>query len=391
VVTRVLVTDAESRKALACVRALGDEFEVWTVSASRISVAGWSRWSRRHFVVPHGPDYADQVLRLAGGRVGVIIAPQEDTILRLGRRADEFHDAGTHLSFPPLDVLERAFDKEQTLDLAVRAGVPAPPSAVLRDWDELELAAARLGYPVVVKPRRSVYWKGMELLTSPPPAYASDAIELRAAAARFRDANDLPILQRWVAGRGAGVFLLLARDGTLSAAFQHQRIRDVHPTGSASVVRRSVPLQPSLVDPALALLREMGLWGAAMVEFRVDEITGEPMLMEVNGRLWGSLQLAVDAGLNFPRMLVDVTQGGSPRQDGYRSGVVTRWWLGDLLRTARVMRGRPRGFPGPFPTRTDALREFILGRPRGMLNEVLRRDDPLPALGELAWAALRRR
>ena len=161
-------------------------------------------------------------------------------------------------------------------------------------------------------------------------------------------------------------------------------------SSTASVVRSSVALDPALLDQSVALLRAMGMWGVAMVEYRIDSRTGQALLLEVNARLWGSIQLAIDAGVDFPRLLVEVTQGRAPQVNAYRTDVTVRWWLGDLLRTIRVLRGRPYGFPGAFPRRRDALRDFLLSRPRGMRNEVLRRDDLLPALGELACAALRR-
>jgi predicted ATP-grasp superfamily ATP-dependent carboligase len=387
---RVLVTDAESRKALAVVRALGRDFEVSTLSASRISIAGWSRWSRHHFVVPPDEAYAERVLGLARDRIDIIIAPQEDTIIRLGRQADRFAEAGITLSFPPLEVLELAFDKGRTIELAHELGVPVPTTRMVADRAEIEDAAEAIGYPLVIKPRHSYYWTGSGFRLNGGPWYARDRAELQAALAEVDPTQPPPLLQAWVPGTGRGVFALLARDGTLSAAFAHQRIRDVHPSGSASVVRSSVALDPALLERAVSLLRAMGMWGLAMVEFRVDSRSGEALLLEVNARLWGSIQLAIDAGVDFPRLLVEVTEGRTPRVRDYRTDVVVRWWLGDLLRTIRVLRGRPRGFPGAFPRREEALRDFLLPRPRGMLNEVLRRDDPVPALGELAWAALRR-
>lgn len=389
---RVLVTDAESRKALACVRSLGRDHEVWTVSASRISVAGWSRWSRRHLVHAADDGFAEWLLDVAtANRIDAIICPQEDTIVRVGRRYEAFEAAGIHLTFPPLDVLDLAFDKGRTLEVAAATGVPAPRTVALADLAEAEAAADTIGYPVVVKPRRSYYWNGSGFSEGGGPAYARAPNELRAAIAGLDPELPPPLVQAFVPGRGAGIFVLLAKDGTLSAAFAHRRLRDVHPTGSASVVRASAALDPALLEPSVALLRAMGLWGVAMVEYRIDERTGERSLMEVNARLWGSLQLAVDAGVDFPRRLVEVALGDAPPSGPYREGVVVRWWLGDLLRTLRVLRGRPPGFPGAFPGRTDALREFLLGRPRGMRNEIFRRDDPLPAVGELAWAALKRR
>ena len=144
---RVLVTDAESRKALAVVRALGRDHEVSTLSASRISIAGWSRWSRRHHVVPSGDRFAERVLDLARGRIDVIIAPQEDTIIRLGQIADRFADAGVKLSFPPLDVLALAFDKGRTVELARDIGIPVPITRVAANHAEIEHAAEEIGYP----------------------------------------------------------------------------------------------------------------------------------------------------------------------------------------------------------------------------------------------------
>jgi predicted ATP-grasp superfamily ATP-dependent carboligase len=112
--------------------------------------------------------------------------------------------------------------------------------------------------------------------------------------------------------------------------------------------------------------------------------------MEVNGRFWGSLQLATDSGVNFPRLLADLAMDGSPRAAGYREGIVLRWWLGDLVRTLRVLRGRPRGFPGEFPRRASALRDFLGPQPPGTRNEIFRRDDPLPGLAEIASTLARR-
>ena len=120
-----------------------------------------------------------------------------------------------------------------------------------------------------------------------------------------------------------------------------------------------------------------------VVEYRIEEGTGEPLLMEVNGRFWGSLQLATDSGVNFPRLLAEIALGSTPRAPTYREGVAVRWWMGDLLRTLRVFKGRPKGFPGRFPSRWSAIRDLLGRQPAGTRNEVLRREDPWPAVAEI--------
>ena len=123
-----------------------------------------------------------------------------------------------------------------------------------------------------------------------------------------------------------------------------------------------------------------------MVEFRRDARTGQTKLMEINGRLWGSLQLATDAGVNFPALIVADALGRASPSAGYMTGMVLRWWLGDLVRLARVFRGPPPGYDGAFPSRMAAVRQFLGPQPAGTRQEMLRWNDPLPAGGEIVSA-----
>ena len=126
-----------------------------------------------------------------------------------------------------------------------------------------------------------------------------------------------------------------------------------------------------------------------MVEYKVDERTGIPMLMEINGRFWGSLQLAVDAGVDFPRLLVECAEGRPPAASPpYRVGTRLRWWWGDVdqllirLRYSAADQGLPEGSPG----RLMALAEFMNLFRAGDRNEIFRLDDPVPFLHEsLHW------
>ena len=102
-------------------------------------------------------------------------------------------------------------------------------------------------------------------------------------------------------------------------SFAHTRIREKPPTGGVSVYRESVPLRDDVRAYSERILGRFNWSGVAMVEFREDRATGIPYLMEVNGRFWGSLQLAIDAGVDFPAMLVQLALGEEiPRISSYR-------------------------------------------------------------------------
>jgi predicted ATP-grasp superfamily ATP-dependent carboligase len=147
-----------------------------------------------------------------------------------------------------------------------------------------------------------------------------------------------------------------------------------------SVLSESTPLDPRLLEEAERLLEGLKWHGVAMVEFKHDARDGVPKLLEVNGRFWGSLQLSVDAGVDFPHLLYrQAIDGDVEPVLTYRSGVRLRWWLGDL--DCLMLRLRERGGAGG---RLRAVRDFVQGGGRRTRGEVLRREDPAPAAVELA-------
>ena len=66
---------------------------------------------------------------------------------------------------------------------------------------------------------------------------------------------------------------------------------------------------PQVMELGLSLLKSLNWVGIAMVEFKVDPRDGIPKLMEVNPRFWGSLQLAIVSGVDFPYLILKMARG----------------------------------------------------------------------------------
>jgi predicted ATP-grasp superfamily ATP-dependent carboligase len=155
----------------------------------------------------------------------------------------------------------------------------------------------------------------------------------------------------------------------------------------------SVPVDPLLRDYATRLLAAIEWTGLAMVEFRVGR--DGPVLMEVNGRIWGSLPLAVKCGVDFPAALAGLylapSLNGAAVHDvpTGRIGIRSRNLGLELIWIASVMRARRRyPFVDAPPRRAGVLAALRLLSPRDGFD-VLCREDPLPGVVD-AGQAIRR-
>jgi hypothetical protein len=130
-----------------------------------------------------------------------------------------------------------------------------------------------------------------------------------------------------------------------------------------------------------------------MVEFRRCTTSGTAYLMEVNARLWGSLQLAIDAGVDFPTMLVKLALGDNVEPiTAYRTGVRCRWFWGDVDHLIDRLRHSPTELDLSTlpPSRLRLLLSFAAVAPGRDHFEVLDLSDPRPFVLETRrWFARR--
>jgi len=378
---RILVTDGNLRSTLAAVRSLGNcGAEVIVGEKSSASLAGASRYCHGKLQYPdpiaNPCEFKAFILAQAGNREFDVLLPVSDITSQLIAQIREQLPKAIIMLSPRCQQLLQAIDKRRTLLSALEVNVPIPETHMLCEDDCLEEIAGQLSYPVVIKPRFSwLYRDGNWANGMVEFAYSPE--ELNKKYNRIHATNPYPLVQRRLEGEGKGVFLLVW-NGELKAAFAHRRLREKPPWGGVSTYCESIPLDDTLVSGALSLLRHMNWNGVAMVEFKVDRADRIAKLMEVNGRLWGSLQLAVDAGVNFPALLYRLALGEdvSP-QLGYKFGVRSRWFWGDFDQLVIQLKSRSGAIPGA-PSKLRAALDFMKLIQPNTRYDVFRLSDPGP-------------
>ena len=284
---------------------------------------------------------------------------------------------------------EIAFDKARTLDLAWKLGVAIPETYRCASERHFSALLREVKYPLVVKPRRSVTWKG-EGGAHRTARFAFSPEEVRKQCATLlARTGEFPIIQDFVYGEEAGVEFLCG-DGRVLAACAHRRIRSESPAGGPGALEETVPLSyHGLGSLAQRLVTALRWSGPIMIEFKIDRSSGIPNLMEINGRFWGSLPLAAAAGVDFAYLYYQLAQGEpvvpSP---GYREGVVSRNFVGDVKNLLQVLVANDPMRPLVYPGRLRALKDFLV-LPGNCQSDVLDWTDWKPAAVEIADVAKR--
>ena len=270
-----------------------------------------------------------------------------------------------------------ANDKVRTLEVAAKLGIAYPESVTVNGVEDLRVAEAQFGYPMVIKP--TISWTGA-VANRMAPAEAMNEAEAMEAATRFLATGCEVLAQQLATGTREGISLFIVNGEVLAycGCLAH---RTTPPIGGVSVMRESIPVSDEMLQAAVSLATTIGVEGPSEVEFRRDA-SGRPLLMEINARLAGTLENAVHSGVDFPRMIWQWGTGQPVEPvTAYRTGVRTRWLAGDLrwLWDGALQQGRPDSVPLGRGLWTFAS-EFARTRHYDFVD----RRDMRPALAE-AW------
>lgn len=377
---------------MAATRSLGTKgIDVIVGAEKGRSLASSSRYCRRSFSYPP-PDsdteaFLHAVLKISGHHDRSVLFPMSDVTVNEILLHRNLFPENVLIPFSDHDRYDALSDKENLFRQAEKLAIPMPETLFSSDFTSREALiseAVTMGFPLVVKAAHSRERLPGKYVAS-SATYANDPDELKTVLGRTPYSQLRCLVQKRIQGPGIGVFLL-ARQGDILARFAHRRIREKPPSGGVSVLCESVHPPTRALDGASRLIAAIDWHGVAMIEFKLDAEDNLPKLIEVNARFWGSLNLAIRAGVDFPHLLYRLALGESVEGPaGYRIGLKSRWELGDLDHLLIRLK-RDSDHPSLSGTRVrkrDAVAVFLADffRP-SVAHEVFECGDPGPFLFE---------
>ncbi|WP_164078349.1 ATP-grasp domain-containing protein [Alteromonas facilis] len=365
---------------MASTRSLGkkENVKVITCDSEPAALAGESKYSS-HYIQCPSPKSAPEAFvewvknAIAQYKITCLFPVTEISSRTLLAHRAEFHCL---LPFASLETVLQLSDKISLMKLADSIGVPIPQTQYYNNSSELNFDD--ITYPCVIKPSLSRVLKDKQWVET-QVSVAKNKEALAKILAKHKYIEHSPfMLQDFIEGHGAGIFTYYQK-GKSKAFFAHKRLREKPPQGGVSVLSESVSVDPQMKQYAEKLLNHVSWHGAAMIEYRVSA-NGTPFLMEINTRLWGSLQLAIDSGVDFPSLLLDGELGVEVHDiEHFKQGQQLRWLLGDLDNLYLTWKSKDYS----FVKKLIHTLKFMLPKFIHRKHEVNRFDDMKPFWFEL--------
>jgi len=392
---KILLLDAYSTRTLACVRSFGAHGIQFVVGGhTRWDMSFYPRYCQSRFL--YTPPYrsisqflADIAAAIERSGADAVFPTSEAAILAFDSGRDKIP---AQLIIPSRAEIETLFQKWQAICVAESVGVRVPKTRLITPENVDSLADSAGPFPAIIKANWSDSVSGDCVVRAGSTVYVYSADQLLAEAKKKLTRSPQILVQEFINGYGVGISGVF-KNGEPVVLFGHRRIRESNPCGGPSAVALSIPVSEELRQAAVQIMRKTGYSGPAMVEFKTDRRTQTPYFMEVNARLWGSILLTQAAGLDLPYLMWKSATGQNvgKEETGYREGVVGRNLLGDTRHLVSVLRGRPKNWPGEFPGRVEALRDYLsLFAPGRSKHLLFTQDDPKPAFGRLLQELLAR-
>ncbi len=193
-------------------------------------------------------------------------------------------------------VMEAVLDKQRTVELAERHGIPAPRLWQVDDRSDIDRVLDEVVYPVVAKPRHTyelVRRRGRKYLS------ASNATQLRAHAEELLDLPGGFMVSEFIPGPDSllsSYNAVVADDGSTIVEFT-KRVERRFPVNEGPGTLHQMADLPATAELGRRFFEALGVRGVANVEFKLDTRDNQLKVIECNHRMTAALPLIHAAGI----------------------------------------------------------------------------------------------
>jgi carbamoyl-phosphate synthase large subunit len=302
----ILITAASRRVALVknFVRAInqnGYTGKIIATDTDPLSPALY--FTAKHYLAPlsTSPDYIPAIKDICKKEdINLVIPTIDEELPMFGRYKEEFKKEGITILISEEKTCRICNDKFETFKFFRERGLPFPDTFLPEGIDY-----SSLKYPLFIKPRF-----GRGSINAYPIANEK---ELRFFIEYIKE----PVIQRFLGGKEYTIDVLCNMKGRILSVVPRERM--VIRSGVCD--RGRTVKDKKLIDYSVRVAEGLNIIGPANLQCKVD---GDVVFFEVNPRFSGAIQLTIEAGADFPAMIIDMVNGSSPEPciGDFKDGVI---------------------------------------------------------------------
>tara|TARA_B100001250_G_scaffold107220_1_gene90423 strand:+ start:1664 stop:2800 length:1137 start_codon:yes stop_codon:yes gene_type:complete len=328
---KILVTNSGHKNTLAAVRSLGRNSHFVGVSGMKsLDFASYSKYVNQVFFHENPLSSPEKVKLefkkfLTKNSYDVILPIGIDMVAFFSKNLNFF---GQYCKIPisNYSIFREIHDKDSLLKIADNLGIPIPKTYTPRDFTDYIKIIPSFGYPHVIKARRGSSNSGVFVIENLEDAKRkyNEVVNTKSEDRTVFDYTK-PLVQEYIGGEIHDV-CTISDNGKIKQALTQKRLKTLPIRGGSGIVNMTT-LNKDLIYPSVKLLSKLGWSGVSQIEYKLDS-NGVPRLMEVNPKFWGTLDLSIKAGINFPNLAVKLANGDSiPSKFKYKPDMRYRWIL----------------------------------------------------------------
>lgn len=328
---KVFVFEGLTRECLAVVRSLGRYgIEVELGDCHRVNPTRFSKYVSNFYYYPdpktREDDFTSWLLKHVKAHDYDMIFPLNDHIFNVCTKHQDELRRYTNLVVNDFGTFEMARDKRLTLKYAKKMGLPIPHTWFPDTEEDIQkILQKNPPFPLLLKPSKSSGSRGLKIIRR-KEELLQDFISLR-------DEYGDMLLQDFIPGHEIlDVPMIFNTKGEHRGSLVNNRIRMFPKEAGPNIAGHAIINEP-LRQNSVELMKAINWKGVALAEFKMDPRDNTPKLMEINPRFWGTTQLGISSGIDWPRMLFQIAvEGDCQEVNTYRTDILMRWLIpGELL------------------------------------------------------------
>jgi predicted ATP-grasp superfamily ATP-dependent carboligase len=336
---KILVLNGDNRNGLAVVRSLGrkkHQCDITTTkrhtSSLKLASLLKSKYVRRVYYLPP----VENELNFLDELQNLISHVRYDYLLASGTQASnflsKFKDTLSQYASPLVEDYSKLWalhNKIECLKLAQSFGIPVPKTYSILKLADLKHAAREISYPVVVKYADSYSSQGLWKFQKGGSDLVKEYIRRVPQIQQNKRQIPYPLIQEYISGSLMDT-TAFAIDGEVIAMLSQERLLTAWLDGGGGLVNITNN-EPEIKKYTRIILGNIKWTGPIEMDWIKDEVTKDFKLLEVNPKFWGTTQLTISAGFDYPSWLIDQAEGKDIQiPHSYTCGLMYRWIFDEL-------------------------------------------------------------